>query len=67
MTDTKRLRELIAQAGLKYKYVASVLGITPQALQQKIENDREFKVSEVDGLAKLLNLSPCEKDQIFFC
>ena len=65
MTDTKLLRELITNAGLKYKYVAS--GITPQALQQKIENDREFKASEIDGLAKLLDLTPADKDRIFFC
>lgn len=65
MTDTKLLRELITNAGLKYKYVASTLGITPQALQQKIENDREFKASEIDGLAKLLDLTPADKDRIF--
>lgn len=67
MTDTKLLRELITNAGLKYKYVASTLGITPQALQQKIKNDREFKASEIDGLAKLLDLTPADKDRIFFC
>lgn len=66
MTDTKKLRERISSAGLKLKFVAQTLGITPYALQMKIDNDREFKVSEVDALAVLLNLTLLEKDEIFF-
>lgn len=66
MTDTKKLRERINKAGLKLKYVAQELGISPYTLQMKIDNDTEFKVSEVDTLAKMLHLTLQEKDEIFF-
>lgn len=66
MTDTKELRQRIEASGLKYKYIAQKLGITPYTLQLKIDNDNEFKVSEVDALAGLLGLSLREKDAIFF-
>lgn len=65
MTDTKKLRERINKAGLKLKYVAQELGISPYTLQMKIDNDTEFKVSEVDTLAKMLHLTLQEKDEIF--
>lgn len=67
MTDTARLRACIEAKGLKLKYVAKVLGISGYSLSMKIENDSEFKVSEVDALANLLGLSLVEKDEIFFC
>lgn len=66
MTDTQRLRARINEAGYKLKFVAKKLGITPYALQKKIDNDNEFKVSEVDALARLLSLTLQEKDEIFF-
>lgn len=67
MTDTARLRTLIEEKGLKLKYIAQALGISSYTLSMKIENDREFKVSEVDALSNLLGLSLIEKDEIFFC
>lgn len=66
MTDTLALRNAIKQRGLKYKYVAEKLGISPYGLQKKIENDSEFKVSEVDRLSDMLGLSLRQKDMIFF-
>ncbi len=66
MTDTKRLRERIESRGLKYRYVATELGLTPYGLSRKIENDSEFKVSEVNALSKILGLTMQEKDEIFF-
>lgn len=66
MTDTKELRQRIEAAGLKYKFIAQKLGITAYTLQLKINNNNEFKVSEVDALSALLGLSLREKDAIFF-
>ena len=66
MTDTKELHQRIEASGLKYKYIAQKLGITAYTLQLKIDNDNEFKVSEVDALSALLGLSLREKDAIFF-
>ena len=47
-------------------YVAEVLEISQYTLQKKLDNDSEFKISEVDALAKLLGLTPTEKNALFF-
>lgn len=67
MTDTKALRDKIKRTGFKYTYLAEKLGITIYSLQNKIDNDAEFKVSEIDILSELLGLSLKSKDNIFFC
>lgn len=66
MTDTLNLRKRIKDAGFRLGYVADVLGITPYTLQKKLDNDSQFRISEVDALAKLLGLTPEEKDALFF-
>lgn len=66
MTDTQALRDLISSAGLKYKFIASSLGITPFGLQKKIENRSEFKASEITTLAKLLSMTDNQLMSIFF-
>lgn len=66
MTDTKALRERILAKGLKFKAIADELGITPYCLQRKINNENEFKVSEVDKLSTMLGLSLYETQAIFF-
>lgn len=66
MTDTVALRNRIKKSGLKLSYIAKVLGITAYTLQKKLDNDAEFKVSEVEALATLLDLTLAEKDAYFF-
>ena len=67
MTDTLALREIIAASGLKYKSIADSLGITPYALQNKIENVTEFKSSEVKKMCELLGIKSLKlKEEIFF-
>lgn len=66
MTDTNALRSKIETKGLKYKAIAENLGITPYCLQRKINNENEFKVSEVDKLSNMLGLTLQEKEAIFF-
>ena len=66
MTDTAKLRQRIKDAGYRLSYVAKVLGLSQYTLQKKLDNDSEFKISEVDALAKLLGLTPVEKDALFF-
>lgn len=65
MTDTKKLKIIIKESGLKYDYIAKKLGLTYQGLKNKIENVRDFKVSEVVQLCIILNISE-RKDEIFF-
>lgn len=66
MTDTKRLRDAIDSKGYKYQFVASELGISRYGLQKKIENDTEFKASEIKRLSTLLGLTLHEQSKIFF-
>lgn len=67
MTDTNALRNRIRDSGLKYYYVARILGITPYGLQKKIENASEFKANEIEALSNLLHLTTAERMEIFFC
>lgn len=66
MTDTVALRNRIKKSGLKLSYIAKTLGITAYTLQKKLDNDAEFKVSEVEALSTLLHLTLAEKDAYFF-
>lgn len=66
MTDTVKFRAAVKNRGLKYKYLAEKIGITPFGLQKKIENQSEFKASEIQSLAELLGLTESERKQIFF-
>lgn len=66
MTDTLKLRQRIKESGYRLGYVAEVLGISQYTLQKKLDNDSEFKISEVDVLSKLLGLTPEEKNALFF-
>ena len=66
MTDSKALRALIAERGLKLKYVAEHLGLSKYGFQLKLDNKREFKTSEVSALCELLKISSLrEKERIF--
>lgn len=67
MTNTTLLKELIAKKGLKLKYVADCLGLSAYGLSKKINNEQEFKVSEVNALCELLDIKDLElKEKIFF-
>lgn len=66
MTNTIALRSRIRESGYRLGYIAERLGVSAYTLQRKINNDSEFRVSEVDTMAKLLNMSPAEKDAYFF-
>ena len=67
MTNTTLLKELIAKSGLKLKYVADHLGLSADGFSKKVNNEQEFKVSEVEALCELLNIKDLElKERIFF-
>lgn len=66
MTNTKLLRDLIQASGLKLTYIAGQLMITPKALTMKIENQTEFKPSEIKRLSEILGIKTAEeREQIF--
>ena len=66
MTDTLRLKELIAEQGIKLSWVAGYLGLSRNGLFLKMTNESEFKASEIAKLKQLLRLTDVETGQIFF-
>ena len=66
MTDTKSLREWIKKSGYKLSFLANEMGLSRAGLQNKIDNKREFKISEVKKLCEVLDIRVDERDRIFF-
>ena len=66
MTDSKALKERIKKSGMKVRYVAVQIGITPAGFNKKLSNKTEFKASEIMALTRVLNLTSDERDAIFF-
>lgn len=66
MTNTKLLEIALLRNDVSKKELAAILGISLQALYNKIKNKAEFKASEISQIAKTLKLSRREKESIFF-
>lgn len=66
MIDTNLLRTVIDRSGYKLKYVAEQLGINYYGLLKKLNNESEFKASEINILYNLLSMTEAEREAIFF-
>lgn len=67
MTDTGLLTDKIDESGLKRSFIAEKLGLSPYGLSKKINNESEFKGSEIKLLCQILNIKSLkEKEAIFF-
>lgn len=66
MTNTELLRSKIDESGYKLRFIAKQIGITYQGFLKKINNETEFKATEIQILCDLLNISLQEKEVIFF-
>ena len=67
MTNTELLLELIDGSGYKRKYIADKLGITTYSLQKKINNETEFKATEINILCDVLKIIDIDlRWKIFF-
>ena len=66
MTDTMMLRDCIRSRGVKLGHVAHVLGISSGTLRCKLENEREFKLSEAEKLSKMRGMTTEQRDRCFF-
>lgn len=64
--NCEELKKRIDERGLKIRYIAEKLGISHEAMYNKVKGKTEFKVSEVAALAKVLNLSDKDIRSIFF-
>lgn len=65
MTNTKLLQRAIEVSGYKRDWLAKKLNISRAALLKKINNESEFKASEVSKLSQLLSLTAPQRDNIF--
>ena len=67
MTDTTRLNQIIEETGLKKKFLAQKLGLTPYGLAKKINGETEFKASEITKICQILDIQDIQdKWSIFF-
>lgn len=66
MTDTARLKEKIEESGYRMRFIVEKLGISYQGFLNKMNNENEFKASEIQCLCDLLHLKAKEKEAIFF-
>ena len=66
MVNSNMLKKKIDDSWMKIKYVAVQIGLTPAGFYKKINNESEFKVSEVVAITRVLGLSSNERDEIFF-
>lgn len=64
--DSLKLRSIMVQKEVNYRVAMNALGIGETAWYQKINGSSEFKLSEIQKLRELLDLSLEQIDQIFF-
>ena len=67
MTNTSLLKGKIEESGYKLGFIAKRLGITYQGFLKKVNNETEFKATEIQTLCDLLNIDIQQKEAIFFC
>ena len=67
MTNTKLLMDYVKKSGLKLGYIAEQMELSRYGLSKKINNDTEFKASEIEKLCNLLHITSMEdRSRIFF-
>ena len=66
MTDSKMLNDEIIDSGMTITAIAKKIGITREGFYKKLNNETEFKASEISTLQKILRLTNKRRDEIFF-
>lgn len=64
--NLKMLVNKIEESKISRNTIAESIGITRQGLYNKLDGKKEFKVSEINQLSKMLNLTSVEREAIFF-
>ena len=65
MTDSVRLKSIIAASGLKKTFIADKLGLSYQGYLKKENGKSDFTAKEISILKDLLKLSNKEVSEIF--
>ena len=66
MTDVAQLEYFIKKAQITKRQIAKELCISETALYNKLNNNAEFKASEIVKMQEILKLTNDERDKIFF-
>ena len=67
MTNTALLEKKIDESGYKKSYIAKTIGLkTTNVLTKKVNNESEFKASEIDALCDLLKIDTLEERNLIF-
>lgn len=66
MTDSEALNKVIENSGLKLTFIARALKLSREEFYKKLNNQTEFKASEIVKMQEILNLSNEQRDKIFF-
>ena len=64
MTNTKKLKRRIVEAGMSVNSVAEMIGISRASLSRRINNKGYFTVNEINELCEVLDIN--NKDTYFF-
>lgn len=66
MTDSEALNKVIENSELKLTFIARALKLSREGFYKKLNNQTEFKASEIVKMQEILNLSNEQRDKIFF-
>ena len=66
MINSELLRKKIDNSGYRFSWLAKKMNLSPYGLRKKINEETEFKVSEVTKICGLLAMNDEERDAIFF-
>lgn len=66
MTNTTLLELYIEKSGYKKSFIAEQLGLSTYGFALKVNNESEFKASEMTTLCNLLKIKAKDKEAIFF-
>ena len=66
MTSTIEVRRKIEEKGLKLNYIARKLGVTPYGLSLKLNNQNEFKSSEISIMCDILGITDLKGERVSF-
>jgi len=65
MANYLLLKELIADRGLKQRFIANGIGVSDKRMHELLNGGR-WKLDEVVAFCKLLGLTKKQRDDIFF-
>lgn len=66
MTNSEMLKKIMREHGYSVKTLAKKIGISHEALYQKIANEHAFKASEIMSISDVLGMTAADRDNIFF-